>query len=128
MRSGRADRPRVGRQARAPCWSRYAPDGVYRPLRPGRHLQRTAGTARPAARRCARIGGQRIGPATADVWPTARFDARDGDLPWLLAPCDLQAIKAAGVTFVASMLERVIEEQARGDPARAEAVRRPWSP
>ena len=44
--------------------------------------------------------------------------------PRLLAPCDLQAIKAAGVTFVASMLERVIEEQARGDPARAEAVRR----
>jgi len=42
----------------------------------------------------------------------------------LLAPCDLQAIKAAGVTFVASMLERVIEEQARGDPAKAEAVRR----
>jgi fumarylacetoacetate (FAA) hydrolase family protein len=42
----------------------------------------------------------------------------------LLAPCDLQAVKAAGVTFVASMLERVIEEQARGDPARAESVRR----
>jgi fumarylacetoacetate (FAA) hydrolase family protein len=45
-------------------------------------------------------------------------------VPWLLAPCDLQAIKASGVTFVASMLERVIEEQARGDPAKAEAVRR----
>ena len=42
----------------------------------------------------------------------------------LLAPIDLQAIKAAGVTFVASMLERVIEEQARGDPAKAESVRR----
>jgi fumarylacetoacetate (FAA) hydrolase family protein len=47
----------------------------------------------------------------------------DPALPSLLAPCDLQAIKAAGVTFVASMLERVIEEQARGDPAKAEAVR-----
>jgi fumarylacetoacetate (FAA) hydrolase family protein len=35
----------------------------------------------------------------------------------------LQAIKAAGVTFVSSMLERVIEEQARGDPAKAESVR-----
>ena len=42
---------------------------------------------------------------------------------WLMAPCDLQAIKAAGVTFVASMLERVIEEQARGDPAKALSVR-----
>jgi fumarylacetoacetate (FAA) hydrolase family protein len=40
-----------------------------------------------------------------------------------LAPCDLQPIKAAGVTFVASMLERVIEEQARGDASRAQAVR-----
>ncbi|MEP7329197.1 MAG: fumarylacetoacetate hydrolase family protein [Betaproteobacteria bacterium] len=49
---------------------------------------------------------------------------RDPSRPWLLAPCDLQAIKAAGVTFVASMLERVIEEQARGDAARAEGVRK----
>ena len=51
-------------------------------------------------------------------------ESRDWKAPWLLAPCDLQAIKAAGVTFVASMLERVIEEQARGDPAKAEGVRR----
>jgi fumarylacetoacetate (FAA) hydrolase family protein len=42
---------------------------------------------------------------------------------YFLAPCDLQPIKAAGVTFVASMLERVIEEQARGDASRAQAVR-----
>ena len=48
---------------------------------------------------------------------------RDRSQPWLLAPCDLQAIKAAGVTFVASMLERVIEEQARGDASKAAAVR-----
>jgi len=43
--------------------------------------------------------------------------------PCLLAPFDLQALKAAGVTFIVSLLERVIEEQARGDPAQAEAVR-----
>jgi fumarylacetoacetate (FAA) hydrolase family protein len=49
--------------------------------------------------------------------------ARNPALPWFMAPCDLQAIKASGVTFVASMLERVIEEQARGDASRAEAVR-----
>lgn len=48
---------------------------------------------------------------------------RDASKPWLLAPNDLQAIKAAGVTFVSSMLERVIEEQARGDAAKAESVR-----
>lgn len=43
--------------------------------------------------------------------------------PSLLSPIDLQAVKAAGVTFVVSLLERVIEEQARGDKARAEALR-----
>lgn len=41
----------------------------------------------------------------------------------LLAPVDLQAIKASGVTFVVSLLERVIEEQARGDKSRADALR-----
>ena len=42
----------------------------------------------------------------------------------LLSPNDLQVVKAAGVTFVDSMVERVIEEQARGDASRAQAVRR----
>jgi fumarylacetoacetate (FAA) hydrolase family protein len=50
-------------------------------------------------------------------------ETRNTQEPWLLAPIDLQAIKAAGVTFVVSMLERVIEEQARGEASRAEAVR-----
>ena len=40
-----------------------------------------------------------------------------------LAPCDLQAVKACGVTFARSMVERVIEEKAAGDPARAAQVR-----
>ena len=43
--------------------------------------------------------------------------------PSLVSPIDLQAIKASGVTFVVSLLERVIEEQARGDKARADALR-----
>jgi len=55
--------------------------------------------------------------ANADV------TTRDTSRPWLLAPIDLQAVKASGVTFVASMLERVIEEQARGDAGKADAVR-----
>jgi len=66
--------------------------------------------------------GERLA-GTADVLANSAFDARSDALPWFLAPCDLQAIKAAGVTFVSSMLERVIEEQARGDASRAEAVR-----
>ncbi|WP_028219404.1 fumarylacetoacetate hydrolase family protein [Paraburkholderia oxyphila] len=48
---------------------------------------------------------------------------RDANRPYLLAPCDLQAIKACGVTFAVSLLERVIEEQAGGDPAKAQTVR-----
>jgi len=62
--------------------------------------------------------------ATADVLANSAHDARNPSLPWFLAPCDLQALKASGVTFIASTLERVIEEQARGDPAKAVAVRR----
>jgi fumarylacetoacetate (FAA) hydrolase family protein len=50
-------------------------------------------------------------------------DARDRTRPWLLAPLDLQPIKAAGVTFAVSMLERVIEERARGDADAAAAIR-----
>jgi fumarylacetoacetate (FAA) hydrolase family protein len=50
-------------------------------------------------------------------------DARDPSRPWLLAPIDLQAVKAAGVTFAVSMLERVIEEKARGNPEAASAIR-----
>jgi fumarylacetoacetate (FAA) hydrolase family protein len=50
-------------------------------------------------------------------------DMRDANAPCLLAPIDLQAIKAAGVTFAISLLERVIEEQARGAPERAAAAR-----
>jgi fumarylacetoacetate (FAA) hydrolase family protein len=61
---------------------------------------------------------------TATVLANSAPEARDERAPWFLAPCDLAAIKAAGVTFVSSMLERVIEEQARGDPAKAESVRR----
>jgi fumarylacetoacetate (FAA) hydrolase family protein len=47
----------------------------------------------------------------------------DGTAGELLAPTDLQAVKAAGVTFADSMLERVIEEQAKGDPLRAKEIR-----
>ncbi len=41
----------------------------------------------------------------------------------LLAPFDLQAVKACGVTFAQSMVERVIEEKAKGDASQADAIR-----
>lgn len=47
----------------------------------------------------------------------------DQSKPVLLSPNDIQSIKACGVTFAASMLERVIEERALGDPTKAEAIR-----
>jgi fumarylacetoacetate (FAA) hydrolase family protein len=113
---GRAQVPGLG-----PVPVQVAPDGVH-------DLSALAPTCSellelrdlPARLRAHR--GPRIA-ATHEVLANSAFDARDSSRPWLLAPCDLQAIKAAGVTFVASMLERVIEEQARGDASRADSVR-----
>ncbi len=66
--------------------------------------------------------GQSLGPLDAILANTPEA-ARDAKKPWLLAPVDLQAVKAAGVTFARSMLERVIEEQAKGAPEKAAAIR-----
>ena len=65
---------------------------------------------------------KKIGELKA-ILANSAHDRRDPETPYFLAPCDLHAIKACGVTFVRSMLERVIEEQARGDAAKADAVR-----
>ncbi len=66
--------------------------------------------------------GDPIGELDA-VLANTPIERRDRNRPWLLAPIDLQAIKAAGVTFVLSMIERVIEERARGDLNAAVAIR-----
>ena len=68
------------------------------------------------------LDGEDIGPLDAILANSAE-DVRDGTKPYLLAPIDLQAIKAAGVTFAVSMLERVIEERARGDAKAAVGLR-----
>lgn len=47
----------------------------------------------------------------------------EGPAPRLLSPFDLQCVKACGVTFAVSAIERVIEERARGDYARAAEIR-----
>lgn len=59
--------------------------------------------------------------ALSDILAESAPDRRRG--LHFLAPSDLQPTKAAGVTFAISMLERVIEEQAKGDPTRASALR-----
>lgn len=53
----------------------------------------------------------------------AAAPAGDLSTTHFLAPCDLQSVKACGVTFASSMVERVIEERAAGDPQAAEAIR-----
>ncbi len=66
--------------------------------------------------------GERIG-TLEEVLSNTPEGGRDTLKPWLLAPVDLQAVKAAGVTFPKSMLERVIEEKAQGAPENALAIR-----
>ncbi|MBF9130330.1 fumarylacetoacetate hydrolase family protein [Plantactinospora sp. S1510] len=68
------------------------------------------------------LDGRRVG-SFAEVLANTAAAVRDRDRPWLLAPVDLQALKAAGVTFAVSMIERVIEERARGDLGLAADIR-----
>src|SRR6185295_19913931 len=65
-----------------------------------------------------------LGANPDELLANSNPDSRDPRRPWLLAPCDVQAVKAAGVTFAASLLERVIEERARGDASKADGLRR----
>ena len=66
--------------------------------------------------------GEVIG-SVDDILFNSSEATRRQDRPYLLAPIDLQAIKAAGVTFIASLLERVIEEHARGSSDKGAAIR-----
>jgi len=77
-------------------------------------------TADPVA--TAALPGTRLG-SIEEVLSNTAHDARDPSLPWFLAPVDLQTVKASGVTFAVSLLERVIEERAAGDKVAAEAIR-----
>jgi fumarylacetoacetate (FAA) hydrolase family protein len=76
-----------------------------------------------AAARSAAARGTRLGRLT-DILANSAADRHDPDKPRFLAPCDLQALKACGVTFVSSLLERVIEEKTKGEPGQADQVRR----
>ncbi|GIJ23839.1 fumarylacetoacetate hydrolase family protein [Micromonospora lutea] len=67
--------------------------------------------------------GPRVG-GFAELLANTGAAHRDSARPWLLAPVDLHALKAAGVTFPVSMIERVIEERARGDATLAADIRR----
>ncbi|MFE2540357.1 fumarylacetoacetate hydrolase family protein [Actinacidiphila glaucinigra] len=78
-------------------------------------------TPDPAGRlRAAR--GERVA-GLGELLADTPADTRRPERPRLLAPVDLQVVKAAGVTFVVSMLERVIEERVRGDASGAAVAR-----
>jgi len=110
---------RVWQPGAGPVLVRVTPEGVY-------DLSSLAMTCSDllelpdVARQVRGHAGTRLADTAALL---TQSDNADLQTPHFLAPCDLQAIKAAGVTFVASMLERVIEEQARGDARKAESVR-----
>lgn len=63
------------------------------------------------------------GESLGDVRALMAATLEGGQGPRLLAPCDLQPVKAAGVTFAISLLERMIEEEAGGDASRADEIR-----
>ena len=96
-------------------------DGVFDVTKGFATMRDLCETADPAASLKA-AHGERIG-TLAEILANTPPDRRDAAKPWLLAPVDLQAIKAAGVTFAISMIERVIEERARGNPQAADGIR-----
>jgi fumarylacetoacetate (FAA) hydrolase family protein len=68
------------------------------------------------------VHGERLGDVN-EVLANSVASSRNPAKPWFVAPIDLQAVKAAGVTFAVSLLERLIEERARGNPGAAGAIR-----
>ena len=68
------------------------------------------------------LNGTKIGVIDS-LLENSAWHSRDKKHPYFLAPVDLQAVKACGVTFAQSMLERVIEERAKGDPSTAQGIR-----
>jgi fumarylacetoacetate (FAA) hydrolase family protein len=114
---GRVHRPDLG----GPSVVAIRHDGVFDVSQSFATMRDLCEFADPAAG-VAAAKGERIGDLVAILANTLE-DQRDPKKPWLLAPLDLQAVKAAGVTFAISLLERVIEEQARGAPERAAAAR-----
>ena len=98
------------------------PDGVYDLSAHFATMSDLLDAADPAAQVRA-APGRHVGTLDQLMAGTAA-QSDDPQTLRLLAPCDLQVIKAAGVTFATSLIERVIEEQARGDAGQAAAVRR----
>jgi fumarylacetoacetate (FAA) hydrolase family protein len=97
------------------------PEGVFDVSRHVATMSALCDVAEPAAY-VRGLAGERIGDVEG-LLRNSCAEHKDPAKPWLLAPVDLQAIKAAGVTFAASLVERIVEESAKGDPSAANEVR-----
>ncbi len=115
--AGRVWRPDLG----GPSVAAIRPDGVFDISAVFATMRDLCAEPDPAAALRA-AQGERIGDL-AGLLANSVESSRDAGRPYLLAPVDLQAVKAAGVTFPVSMMERVIEEKARGDAAAADGIR-----
>lgn len=69
------------------------------------------------------LPGEKLGKPEDFILPAHEAGYHAPRHSWL-APCDFQSLKACGVTFAQSMIERVIDERTSGDPAKADAVRK----
>ncbi|WP_432042982.1 fumarylacetoacetate hydrolase family protein [Streptomyces cadmiisoli] len=112
---------RVWRPGLGPSVVAVRQDGVYDVTAAFATVRDLCETSDPAAQVRSTLGERFAG--LDELLANTPVDTRDPERPWLLAPVDLQAVKAAGVTFVVSMLERVIEERVRGDASEAAATR-----
>src|SRR5947209_6225634 len=112
---GRVRRPALHR----PSVAVLRADGVFDISRSSPTMRDLCEASDPAAA----VAGAHADRFTDLAALLANTEVKDPHQPHLLAPIDLQAIKAAGVTFAISLLERVIEEQARGAPERAAQAR-----
>jgi fumarylacetoacetate (FAA) hydrolase family protein len=110
---GRVWRPELG----GPSVVAVRADGLYDVSAEFATVSDLCETADPAST-LRKAEGERVGDLAALLANTPP-EQRDPALPHLLAPVDLQVLRAAGVTFAVSLLERVIEERADGDPAAA---------
>ncbi|AWW41804.1 fumarylacetoacetate hydrolase family protein [Streptomyces cadmiisoli] len=112
---------RVWRPGLGPSVVAVRQDGVYDVTAAFATVRDLCETSDPAAQVRATLGERFAG--LDELLANTPVDTRDPERPWLLTPVDLQAVKAAGVTFVVSMLERVIEERVRGDASEAAVTR-----
>ena len=110
------------------CWRPEAEGPAVVTLRGGQVVDITARTA-PTVRDICEMEDPTAYVTSAPGVPLGTLEdiaaasPNDPARPHFLTPCDLQAVKACGVTFANSMVERVIEEKAGGDPQKAEAIR-----